>query len=497
MAKKNTGSRFKRGADGLLYVRLSRMVDGKRERTMVCLETADEKKAAQKLARLLPTYTAGERVGAAPALRAPSIAAPEPERMPRFEAYARTWHAKRVGRVASAPSEIINLEKYAFPVDLTLVGAPMKFGELLLGDIRIRYVRAALERARDLGMAKGTVTHIRAAIRRVLQSAVEEELIPVNVAAQTRTPQMREVKKRRVILTDDEVMRFFDCDQNDIEIRLMGLVARCEGGMRTRDVTAWSWDMIDTQRFATCTVPRTKGGNPQQLEVPGILQAPLRRWWVEHGCPTSGHVFPVTKGARKGEARREQGVSFAKRLRRALKRAGVDRPELFAATSTTLPVDFHSFRRAFSTALAEAGVNAQQAMVLAGHADPRAHARYIMDTPELRRIPEGAVPRASARFVTLAPAAVDPDASASVGFRFVAPRTSFGGPGPDGASSPGAPLAPIAPPAGAAASNGHGLATDWIGADVPGKNAERFRSGTRDSNSRPSAWEAAVSTRPT
>jgi hypothetical protein len=31
---------------------------------------------------------------------------------------------------------------------------------------------------------------------------------------------------------------FFACDDVDLEIRLMGLVARCEGGMRTRDVTA-------------------------------------------------------------------------------------------------------------------------------------------------------------------------------------------------------------------------------------------------------------------
>ena len=126
-------------------------------------------------------------------------------------------------------------------------------------------------------------------------------------------------------------------------------------------------------------------------------------------------MFPVTRGPRKGEARLERGVSFADRLRRALMLAGVKRhackhpdvrptettaccPEfasdpLYKETAWSLPVDFHSFRRAFSTGLAEAGVNAQQAMVLAGHADPRAHALYIMKTEKLARIPEAALPQ--------------------------------------------------------------------------------------------------------
>ena len=39
--------------------------------------------------------------------------------------------------------------------------------------------------------------------------------------------------------------------------------------------------------------------------------------------------------------------------------------------------DFHSFRRAFNTALGAAGVNVQQAMALAGHKDTRTHMRYV------------------------------------------------------------------------------------------------------------------------
>ncbi len=66
---------------------------------------------------------------------------------------------------------------------------------------------------------------------------------------------------------------------------------------------------------------------------------------------------------------------------------------IYFETASSLPVDFHSFRRAFNTALAEAGVNVQQAMHLAGHSDPKVHSIYVMSTKRMRRIPEAALPR--------------------------------------------------------------------------------------------------------
>jgi integrase len=264
---------------------------------------------------------------------------------------------------------------------------------MLLGDIRPRDIRAVLDAAVVAGKKQQTVGHIRATIFRVLKRACEDEIIPSNPAALTKTPNLRETKRDRAILADDEIAQFFGCEDVDMEIRVMGLVARCEGGMRTRDVTAWDWTMIDRGLFASCTIPRTKTRDPQRLDIPGVLQVPLRRWWVKQGCPASGPVFPVTKGKRKGEARKERGVSFAKRLRRALRVAGIDRPELFEGTIFSQRVDFHSFRRAFSTALADAGVNAQRAQHLTGHADPRAHARYVMRSKTMQAIPAAALPR--------------------------------------------------------------------------------------------------------
>src|SRR4029077_15963719 len=66
---------------------------------------------------------------------------------------------------------------------------------------------------------------------------------------------------------------------------------------------------------------------------------------------------------------------------------------LYFETATSLPVDFHSFRRAFNTALAGAGVNMQRAMHLAGHSDAKTHGLYVMRSPEMRSTPDAALPR--------------------------------------------------------------------------------------------------------
>ena len=73
-----------------------------------------------------------------------------------------------------------------------------------------------------------------------------------------------------------------------------------------------------------------------------------------------------------------------------------------------------------------AGVNVQTAMRLAGHADERTPMRYVMDAPEMRRIPDAVIPKlgegtpkrstlvpdqvqALARRERLLPPPVDPD----------------------------------------------------------------------------------------
>ena len=177
---------------------------------------------------------------------------------------------------------------------------------------------------------------------------------------------------------------------------------------------------IDRVHFAECFVPRSKTGAPQRLAIPDTLAPFLRAWWERGGKPDAGPVFPARGGKRAGGFKAPKGA-YAIRLRRGLVAAGVfrvtphevvrevrkgrgtnmrtvrelapdARDPLYFETASTLPVDFHSFRRAFNTGLAEAGVNVQHAMHLAAHADAKVHARYVMSTTAMRTIPAAALP---------------------------------------------------------------------------------------------------------
>jgi integrase len=111
----------------------------------------------------------------------------------------------------------------------------------------------------------------------------------------------------------------------------------------------------------------------------GLLRAGVLRW-----PPVE---VPATRsGTRTDLGQRAEGTKIAPN----------PRDPLYFETATTLPVDFHSFRRAFASALAEAGVNVQHAMHLTAHSDPRVHARYVMRTTAMRSIPEAAIPRLGA-----------------------------------------------------------------------------------------------------
>ena len=156
--------------------------------------------------------------------------------------------------------------------------------------------------------------------------------------------------------------------------------------------------------------PRNKTATPQLLEIPEPLRPILQAWWERHEEPKEGLVFPSSRGKRAGESKRK--VSHARALKRDLRRAlgaatwspekgrWEDKPpskytrrerELFTETSYSKPIDFHSFRRSFNTALADAGVNIQVAMRLAGHTSTAAHMRYVMS--RVRTMPAAALPK--------------------------------------------------------------------------------------------------------
>ena len=407
MSRKRTGTLVPPGADGFWRCRVTKdKPDGTKTRPMYSLGTTDKAIARRKLARLNALIMAG---------RDPHDAAIEVGTAERVKDYAEAWHARREAQgIVMAPYERANLKRHAIDA----------IGALPLCDVTPSHVRVILDDVAAKGLKRATVEQVRGVLHRLFDDAWRSEVIEANPVARVKVPPMREVRKERVILTDDEFSRFVGCGTVDLELRMLALVARCEGGMRTGDLNAWDWSMLDRVHFAECFIPRAKTRTPQRLAIPDSLAPFLRSWWERDGKPESGPVFPVRVGKRAGEFRAARGHSFAKRLRRELFRAGIHRMSpvevpatspgtrtdrgkqasgtkpapnprdpLYFETATTLPVDFHSFRRAFNTALAEAGVNVQHAMHLASHSDPKVHARYVMSTEAMRRVPDAALPR--------------------------------------------------------------------------------------------------------
>lgn len=394
MPRPRTGTLVPRIVNGVLcyfaQVWVDHGDDAKRE--WYSLETADKPTAKRKKAALVRKLA----VANPPPIEDRRASAAGAE---TFKSYAQAWLERRKALgVAMTDTESSILDLHVLP----------ELGPQPLGVIRAADVAAMLDKCVAKGLGRQYLTHIRGVVNRVLQAAWKAELIAENPVAKVEIPETDETVKPREIVTDGEFAALMaypgDPDVQDhgglLELKMLALGSRGIGGMRSGDLNAWDWAQIDRVHFASCIVPRRKTRKrrpPQHLEVPEPLRPFLAAWHHRAGKPEAGPVFPVMRGPRKGQAK-AGGSSYAKRLRRELGRAldwaSIERRrELFAETDYSLPVDFHSFRRAFKTALAEAGVATERAMHLSGSTDPKVHARYVMATKAMRVLPEAAVPR--------------------------------------------------------------------------------------------------------
>lgn len=365
------------------------------ERRWVPLATHDKDLAKRKVAKVLGMLQRGELMAdAAPA---------EATRRETFADFASSWreHRKAIG-VVMARDEAKWLDDYIEP----------EIGHLALEDVRPVHVRKVLARAIEAGRQRETVRKIRGVVHRVLDAAWKAELIKENPVERVDVPTDAPVDDRpRKILSDEQVLQFLnakpsgpdgkapraDAADRLLELKTIAVCARVLGGLRTAEVNRWDWSMVDRVHFAEVKVQRAKAkrghtGKVQPFIVPEPMRPVLRAWHERHGAPEAGPVFPVTKGARKGETRKERGTSYASRLRRELWRAGIRDHDVHHDTPTSKKVDFHSFRRAFATSLAEANVNEQRARFLVAHGDASVHARYVQNTRAMQVIPDAAVP---------------------------------------------------------------------------------------------------------
>jgi len=261
-------------------------VDGEPVRKWFPLDTENKPAAKRKLARLVAKLAADEPAD-------PSDASSE-DTVAEFEA---SHHARRMlHKVAMARDEHANMVRHALP----------EIGVKRLSKVKPADVASILDNVVALGLSQQTVRHVRAAIYRLFKAAWRDELIRENPVARVAVPKVHQVKKERVILTDGEFVRWYLSPAKDLEVRLLGLVARFEGGMRTSDLHRWDWSMLDRVHFNACTILRSKTGDFQELEMPPAVSEALRARWEQAGRPETGPYSPHV-GERASASRRRCG----------------------------------------------------------------------------------------------------------------------------------------------------------------------------------------------
>ncbi len=393
-------------------------VDGKpvKEKRWFPLGTANKTLARRKLAKLVADAERGIVPTAETAARA------EP-----FGYVAERVHEARVSDgVVGAKDEIARLKAYATAIwDAEVTKIPTTDLNTVLDDCKAA------------GKSRQTVTHLKQDLRNVFAALVREGAVDANPADGVTMPKFPEaVRKERAVLTDQELAVYLAWEHPEkewrngvLERQTMACIARMFGGLRTGDLHTLCWEAFDLEPgpggtaagFTWGWAPRRKTRRPQLLEVPEMLRPILRDWWERAGRPTTGHLFPSRRGQRAGEpkGKTSHALAFRRDLRRAFGVDGLEKREtirsnrrklvrmawkqkremtprereLFVETDFTLPVDFHSWRRAYSQALADADVNVQQATALAGHASLEAHQRYLQSGGRIRALPEAALPK--------------------------------------------------------------------------------------------------------
>lgn len=399
---KGKGGRPRKGTlefrNGQWWARLTVTIDGESVRKWYPLGTDNKTVAKRKRDRLVRELA---ETGAAPA--ADVVTAAE-----TVDSFAGPWLEGRKARgIASADYEQRYYERVWKPA----------IGRLELGAVTAAHIRSVLEDAatgrirpkprhdddKPGPYSRQSIVHLRATAFRLFDAAWRDELISENRVERVAVPEMDVETKVRAVLTDGEIAQLVAHPDVDAEIKLLVLLSRTIGGLRSGDLNSLDWTAFGPD-FATCTFIRRKTRRkrplPQTLEVPAPVRPFIDAWWRTKECPAAGPVFPVRRGERAGEAKKRSNMSYADRLRRELGKAGVLRHELHHETATTRPVDFHSTRRAYASALARAGVNEQTAIILTGHSDGKVHQRYV-EAATIRALPERAVPALDPKAVTI------------------------------------------------------------------------------------------------
>ena len=170
----------------------------------------------------------------------------------------------------------------------------------------------------------------------------------------------KQPKKLPVVLSPDEMARFFDA-VGPLKHRAL-LMTAYAAGLRLSEVAALRVEDIDSRRMVL-RVRQGKGRKDRDVMLSPRLLAVLRAYWK---AARPRHLA-LPRPRRRRPAHRRHRAEVCRRARRA---SGLGKH-----------VTVHTLRHSFATHLLEAGTDLRTIQVLLGHHSPRTTALYTHVSP--------------------------------------------------------------------------------------------------------------------
>lgn len=189
----------------------------------------------------------------------------------------------------------------------------------------------------------GTLRHVLQIVRRVLGLAVAPLMVlDAQPIQKGDIPPARDTKAKSYLYPDEEA-KLLGCTKVTVVRRMLfGLLAR--EGLRTEEAVSLSWSDVDLDR-GVVSLDTNKTDDPRAWPLdPSVVRA-LTTWKTKFAVLDGSDLIfrhPVS-------LRPLKPGSYANSLRRALRRAGVDRPQLFQHNKHRQQLRAHDLRATFVT----------------------------------------------------------------------------------------------------------------------------------------------------
>jgi integrase len=277
-------------------------------------------------------------------------------------AYLQRW----IDEVVRGTVKQSTLENYAYIARLHIIP---ELGRVKLRALKSRDVRRHYREKLDVGLSPRTVQIIHTVLRKALQQAVRDDVLPRNVCDAVTAP--RQTKKEMQPLTPAQAKRLFE---NVREDRLRALyVLAITAGLREGELLGLRWEDVNLERGLlqvrqqltrtrdglSFTAP--KRGKARVVRFTDMAIAALRAHWVAQN----------EERTRAGSLWQETGLVFTSTVGTPIDVGNLTyrsfRPLL---KRTDLPrIRFHNLRHTCATLLLSKGTHPKIVQEMLGHAN--------------------------------------------------------------------------------------------------------------------------------